>query len=236
MQDSIDLSELIHLLLQKLWLILLVSVIGFLFAFGFTKLAMKPQYTSSVKFYVSSTKLTGTDQSISSSQIVTAQELVNTYTVILQSDQVLNKIISAADLNYTAEELAKTLTISSVNGTEVMEVKVTTGNPQLSCDIANTIYSLAPQEIVEITRAGYLGQVDSAKANPVPTSPKTGRNCVIGFLLGFILAAMFVGLREMFDLRIKDEDDLKKHYNLPVLGSIPNFHAQFKGGYESYGR
>lgn len=234
MRESLDLVELVHLLLKKLWLIALISVIGLLLAFGVSELAMTKQYTSSVKFYVSSTK--NESSNVNTGELNTAQELVNTYTVILQSNVVLNDIIKNVGLNCTAEELKKMLTISSVNGTEVMEVKVTTDNPQLSADIANSIYNIAPDKIVEITKIGYLGKVDSAKADPIPTSPRTLLNCVVGFMAGLVLAVLYVILCEMFDQRIKGEEEIKKGYNIPVLGSVPNFHTQFKGGYEGYGR
>ena len=234
MEDSIDLVELAHLLLKKLWLIALISVIGLLLAFGYSELCMTKKYSSSVKFYVSSTK--DTSSSVNVGELNTAQELVNTYTVILQSNVVLDDIIKNVGLDCTADELKDMLTISSVNSTEVMEVTVTTDKPQLSADIANAIYNIAPSKIVEITKIGYLGQVDSAEANPVPTSPHTGRNCAIGFVAGLALSVLYVVLSEMFDQRVKGEEDIKKYYNIPVLGSVPNFHTQFKGGYESYGR
>ena len=92
MQGSLDLSELLHLFVRKLWLIVLVSVVGVLAAFGVTKLMLTPQYTSSVQLYVSSSQ---SEQPITLNDINTAQKLVNTYTVIVQSDTVLEKVIAA---------------------------------------------------------------------------------------------------------------------------------------------
>ena len=57
-------------------------------------------------------------------------------------------------------------------------------------------------------------------------------NCVLGFLLGLVASVLFVVIQEMLDTRVKGEEDLKKYYNVPVLGEIPNFESQFKGGYE----
>ena len=164
--------------------------------------------------------------------INTAQKLVNTYTVIVQSDTVLEKVIAAVPLDCTTAQLRKALSVSSVNNTEVMMVKVTTDDAQLSSEIANKIAEIAPESIIQITKAGYVELVDSAKPATSPSSPNTKMNCILGFLLGLIASVLFVVIQEMLDTRVKGEEDLKKYYNVPVLGEIPNFESQFKGGYE----
>lgn len=234
MQKSLDLPELIHLLLSKLWLILLVSVIGFLMAFGYTKLLVSPQYTSSVKFYISNTSTSSSTLNIN--DLNASEKLVTLDIEVLKSNKVLNQVIDTMHLNCTAEQLKKMLTITSPNDTGMMVVEVTTSGAQLSSDIANTIAAVAPDQIIEVTKAGYVELVDEATPNPVPSSPNTVLNCAVGFLLGLILSILYVVVREMFDMRVKGEEDLKKYYNIPILGGIPDFHSQFKGGYERYER
>lgn len=232
MQNSLDLPELIHLLLSKLWLIILTSVIGFLLAFGYTKILVTPQYTSSVKFYISDSTATN----ININDLNASQKLVTLDIEVLKSDKVLNQVISTIQLNCTPEQLKKMLTITSVNDTGLMDVEVTTTDAQLSADIANTIAEVAPDQIIEVTKAGYVELVDAAQPNPVPSSPNTVLNCAVGFLLGLVLSILYVVLHEMFDMSVKSEEDLRKYYNIPVLGGIPDFHSQFKGGYERYER
>lgn len=237
MQESMDLPELIHILLNKLWLILLVSVIGLLLAFGYTKVLVTPQYSSSVEFYVSSNQNTA-NQATLNTDLTAASKLVTIYTEILKSDTVLENVISSVkDFDLTEmkpAELRKMLTISSVSDTGIMQVKVASADPNLSASIANTIAQVAPDRIIQITKAGYVETVDEAKPDPIPTSPKVLLNCVIGFMLGLVLTVLYIVVHELFDQRIKGEEDIKKYYNIPVLGEIPNFHSQFKGGYERY--
>lgn len=227
-----DLPELIHLLLSKLWLIILISVLGFLIAFGYTKILVTPQYTSTVKFYISDS----TNTNININDLNASQKLVTLDIEVLKSNKVLDQVISTIQLNCTTKQLKKMLTITSVNDTGLMDVDVTTGDPQLSADIANTIAAVAPDQIIEVTKAGYVELVDAAQPNPIPSSPNTVLNCAVGFLLGLVLSVLYVVLHEMFDMRVKNEEDLKKYYNIPVLGGIPDFHSQFKGGYERYER
>lgn len=226
MGDSFNRSEILPLLLKKFWLLMLISVIGVLLAYSYSKLLATPKYSSTVKFYISNTSTNGNVNTISANDLDTAQKLVQIDIAVLQSDKVLEEVISSTDLNYTAAELRNMLTITSPNNTGLMDVKVTTKNAQLSADIANAIASVAPEQIIQVTKAGYVELVDEAKPNPIPSFPDIKLNCIIGALAGFILTSFTVSIREIYDQRVKCEEDLKNHFNIPVLGTIPNLRSR----------
>ncbi|MGN1202563.1 MAG: hypothetical protein ACI4RF_04655, partial [Eubacterium sp.] len=54
------------------------------------------------------------------------------------------------------------------------------------------------------------------------------KKCLIGFAAGAVLAAAYIILRELLDVRIKGSDELSARYGIPVLGTIPEF--EFKSG------
>lgn len=63
-----------------------------------------------------------------------------------------------------------------------------------------------------------------------PSSPKTTRNVALGILLGILLGGAFALLREHFDRRIRDFDDLRNVYDLPIIGTIPESPELLKKG------
>lgn len=214
-----NLKEAVQLIKQKMWFILLLSFCGFLIAFGITKVFLKPVYTSKVSFYVSNT------------------EHLQNYSVIIQSDTVLSEVVSLSSLSHlTPLQIKRMMTVKSVSNTEVIEVHITTRNPQLSADVANAIASIAPSKIKEITKTGDVEIIDKAVPNPFPSSPNLKFNCILGVLAGMVLSFIFVIAKNIFDTRIRDEADVKRYYDIPVLGSIPAFDAAPKGGYRNYGR
>ena len=178
--------------------------------------------------YVKSEK---SETRININKISAAQKIVDTYVIILKSDRVLNDVIDSLNLDYTAKQIKKMISISSVNDTEVMQIQVTSPNAQLSCNIANKLAEIAPEKLVEITDAGFVKIVDSATVDPVPTSPDVRMNCLIGTFAGIALSVMYIIIRELFNVRVKSEEDIKKNYAIPVLGEIPSFNTHFKGGY-----
>ena len=61
-------------------------------------------------------------------------------------------------------------------------------------------------------------------------SPNILKNTAVGFLLGLLLAAAFVVIRELTDKRVRSESDLEEQFGIPVIGTIPDYRTTGKGG------
>lgn len=219
--NEITLQEIFGILWSKVLWIILISILGGSIAFGISHYVIKPMYTSRISMYVNS----NTDKSTtvaSLNDINASQKLVSTYIEILKSDKVLGHVIEEANLPYTQSQLRQMITANGMSGTEIFEVKVTTKNPQEAARIANTIAEVAPVEIIRVVKAGSVELIDEAIPATKPTSPNVALNTIIGLLLGGVVSVLGVLVLHMLDGRVKSEEDLKKHCDYPVLGTIPN--------------
>lgn len=198
-----------------------VTLVGGIIAFCISRYMLDPTYTSRISMYVNNNaQKENTVANIN--DINASQKLVSTYIEILKSDTVLGKVLEETNLPHTTAELREMLTANSINGTEIFEVKVTTENPEEAALIANTIATMAPDEIIRVVKAGSVELIDQAVVATVPTSPNVLLNTIIGFMLGGVLSVLAVLVLAMLDNRIKSEEDLKKHYDIPILGAIPD--------------
>lgn len=219
--NEISLQEIFMILWNKVWVIILCTLIGGVAAFGISAFVLDPTYTSRVSMYVNSN--TERENTIANlNDINASQKLVSTYIEILKSDNVLSKVITETGFNYTPEQIRKMLTASAVNGTEIFEVKITTKDADEAADIANTIAAVAPEEIIRVVKAGSVELIDEAVPATSPSSPNVLLNTIIGLMLGGVLSVLGVLVAEMLDNRIKHEDDLKKAFDFPILGTIPD--------------
>ena len=219
--NEISLQEIFMILWNKVWVIILCTLIGGVAAFGISAFVLDPTYTSRVSMYVNSN--TERENTIASlNDINASQKLVSTYIEILKSDNVLSKVITETGFHYTPEQIRKMLTASAVNGTEIFEVKITTEDANEAAVIANTIAAVAPEEIIRVVKAGSVDLIDEAVPATKPSSPNVLLNTIIGLMLGGVLSVLGVLVAEMLDNRIKTEDDLKKGYDFPILGTIPD--------------
>lgn len=219
--NEISLQEIFMILWNKVWVIILCTLIGGVAAFGISAFVLDPTYTSRVSMYVNSN--TERENTIANlNDINASQKLVSTYIEILKSDNVLSKVITETGFTYTPEQIRKMLTASAVNGTEIFEVKITTKDANEAAVIANTIAAVAPEEIIRVVKAGSVELIDEAVPATSPSSPNVLLNTIIGLMLGGVLSVLGVLVAEMLDNRIKHEDDLKKAFDFPILGTIPD--------------
>lgn len=64
--------------------------------------------------------------------------------------------------------------------------------------------------------------VEYAAVPTDPSSPSYPKNTLIGFLLGFVLSAGIIVLKEIFDTTIHTEEDIEQVCVYPVLSQVPN--------------
>lgn len=220
---EIDLQKLLLAYLRKWWLIVAAAVVAGLLTLYVTANFITPMYEAEVTVYVNNIRSDQKVEYVSSSDLATSQRLVNTYIAILESNTVLEKVVEESGLDVTVEEILKAMESEQVNDTEVFTVTITLPDPEMAARLANTLAEVAPGEIGDIVEGSSTKIIDYAKVPDLPASPSKGRSTVLGFLVGAVLAALYVTLRFLLDVRIKDEEDLTVLFNLPVLSQIPTF-------------
>lgn len=221
---EIDLWKLLAVFLQR-WKLLVVSgVAGALLALVYTLALVTPLYRASVMVYVNNIQANETIEYISASNLATAQQLVNTYVNIIRSNTVLEKVVESGGFEYKIEQIRQMMTASQVDETELFEVHISHPDPVMAAKIANAIADVAPGEIAEIVEGSSTKIIDYAKVPEQPYTPSVFRNFVLGGVLGGMLAAAYIFLGYLMDVRVKDEEDLAMLFDdIPLLGQIPAF-------------
>lgn len=228
---DLDLRVLLFALMRKLWLIVLCAVILGAAAYGYTEYFVTPMYRASVSIYVNNNKVNmeGTSATLTVSDLNTAQRLVSTYVTILKSDRVLDKVAQELDVELSASQIRGMISAESVDETEVFEVQISNADPVLAAQIANAIAAVAPDEIAEIVTGSATKIIDYARVPAAPYSPSITRNIVLGMAIGVILAVLIVILEVLMDVRVRDEADIVRISDAPILGRIPDFALDDKG-------
>lgn len=220
---EIDLQELLMSYLRKWWLIAICVVVAAAAAFVLTKQFVTPTYRADISIYVNNDRGTESKDYLSNADLYAAQNLVNTYVSIAKSDRVLERIADTLGGDYTAEGLARAISASQLNETEIFRIYAVHENPAEAARIANAAALVAPEEIAGIIEGTSARVIDTAK---IPTShytPNYGRALIIGAAIGLVAALAFLTVLFLQDTRIKDEDDLTNMFSLPILGRIPEF-------------
>ena len=226
---EINLGDVFQILLSK-WIYILLAGILVATAVGLvTHFFVKKKYTASISMYVFTTAEQMQTGTISYSELNAADNLIKTYQVIVKSNSVLDVVAERfnaehpeyAEWNIKPSTLSGMASVSVPDGTKLIRVGVTTRDPKLSADIANTFAKYVPDQIVRITKAGGVEIVDYAIVPNSPSSPNLTRNIVIGFAAGFVLAAVFFLLQAYLDTTIYTSEEIQKISRCPVIGTVP---------------
>lgn len=222
---EIDFLDVLKALGKRLWIIVLSGALVGALMLMYTVFFVTPLYQASVTLYINNRSINGSN-SVSSSDLAVALQLVETYTNIVRSDRVVDKVIEASGVELTTKQVKSMISAAAVGDTEIFQVVVTSPKPELSMKLANTIAEVAPGEIKGIIEGSSAKVIDYAKMPSGRSSPSYTKNTVLGTVIGAVLAALVVAILHLLDTRIKKEEDLvsiEASFDgaIPVLGAIP---------------
>ena len=220
-EKSISFQELFVLLKRYRALIIAAGLIGGIVTYCICSFFVAPVYEANAKMIVNSRQeQTG---SVTNDQITSAQKLVDTYAIIIRSQPVLEPVIQNLNLPMDVEKLAKKVTVTSVNDTQVMQIAVQSKDPEQALQIVEQIVAICPSIIIDAVEAGSVKTIEPAHLKKEPVAPSTNLFTVVAALLCMFAVMAFVLIRFMTDNTYKSETDLRNDLELPVLGVIPDY-------------
>lgn len=220
MEETISLRELFQTLRKRMWLIIAMTVVATMTSGIVSYFVLTPIYQASTQLLVNQAK---NDQPIYNiSEIQTNLQLINTYNVIMKSPAILDIVKDELDLDMPIEQLNEKINVTSEKDSQVVNVTVEDPDPYMAADIANTVASVFQREIVKIMNVDNVNILAKAevKEQPVPVKPKPLLNMAIAFVVGMMTGVGLAFLLEYLDNTIKNEQDVEKLLELPVLGAV----------------
>ena len=235
---EINLKDIFGVFLKRWVFILVATLLGAAFLFGYAKATYVPTYQSTAKMYVNNNAKDsfGTQVGTSQSDIYASQALVNTYCEMIKTRLTLEAVIKEAQLDYTYEQLLSMLSCGSVNETEVLYVSIVSRNKDEAKTIVNTILNVAPERIEKIVEGSSVETVDKAVEGK-PLSSGIATKTVIGAAIGLVLSCVFFFV---YDVIINDtlqsEEWIEESFkgDIPLLAVIPDVNYSSGKGYRKY--
>ncbi len=233
---TIDLLHIVKVLRNRLWLVVLAGIAAAAIGFSVAAFAIAPQYSASILLYVnnSSINLGNTSFNITASDITASQSLVKTYSVILKNRTTMERVIEQTGVTYTPDDLMDMINATSANGTQIMQVTVTSTDPYEAAKLANCIADVLPARISGIIDGATMEVVDSAVPDTRKISPSITRYTAVGMILGVLASVMVIALLAAMDNTIHDEEYILQTYRYPILAKVPNLLETEEKGYGYY--
>ncbi|EHT92790.1 membrane protein CapA1 [Staphylococcus aureus subsp. aureus CIGC348] len=220
MKEKFDLVKLLNILKKNIKLLLILPAICLVVSTALTFFVMSDKYTASTQILVNMKK---SSSDLAFQNVQSSLQSVNTYTEIIKSPRILDKVSREFDGQYSTAELNSFLKVTNQTNSQIITVSVTTGNKSESDKIVNRISKVFAHDMPKIMSVDNVTILSSAHDNAVKVSPIVSVNLVISIIVGIVLAILIIFLKELLDKRIKTEEDVESQLGLPILGSIQKF-------------
>ena len=114
------------------------------------------------------------------------------------------------------------VSVSSVNGTQVMQIAVEGTDSEMALRIVEEIVQICPATIMDALEAGSVKVIEEAYLQPAPVAPNTNLLTLLAAFLCVFAAVAVLVVRFVMDNTYKSDEDLRDDLGFPVLGVIPD--------------
>lgn len=220
MENSVDLIKIWRIIKRNFNLIIILPIVGLIIGLLCSLILVQPMFQASTQVLVNEKE---SDSTLQPQQVQSNIQLVNTYAEIATSPRMLEEVSKELDNKYSAKELSGMISATSETGSQILNVEVESANKNDSEKIANVFSEVFSDETPKIMNIDNVSILSKADGTATQTEPKMLVNALLGIVIGLMVAAIVIVLREIFDTRIKNEQDVQDELDIPVLGSIQKF-------------
>ena len=163
---------------------------------------------------------------ITYNDVTLSNNLVKTYSEIVKSRNVLEKVKENLELEESYEQLAAKVSVSSVTSTQLITIKVSDKDAGRAETITNEIGSVFKEEIKNIYGIDNVQIVDKAVAANSPYNISVVKETIIYIVAGLILGIGIGTILYMLDKTVKDTETVENKLGLTVVGVVPKVEAK----------
>ncbi len=219
--EFVDIRNMFNVLKKRKNIIFITTIALTVLMFLISMFVISPKYSSSTDILVN--RKNQDNQINAQAQIQADVQMINTYKDIITSPTILDDVsdnLHEQGYKMTADDIKKSIDISSQQNSQVFTINVKTKNPKLSAAIANTIADVFKTKVKKIMSVNNVSILSRAQIEDKPVSPKIMVNTMIGLLGGLILGIILAFAINGLDRTVNDMSFVTEELGLNDLGII----------------
>ena len=221
MEETISLQDIFKTLKKRAVLILSITAIAVIIAAIVSFFVLTPIYQANTQVLVNQKKEDNAQQ-MTSADIQSNLQLINTYNEIIKSPAILSIVIENLDLPLTPGQLSSKITVTNANNSQVLNVSVQDEIYNVAVDMANQVVEVFKEEVPKLMNVDNVNILSPAQYsdNPTPIKPNKMLNMAIALVVGLMLGVGLAFLLEYLDTTVKTELDVEEIIGLPIIGVV----------------
>ncbi len=218
MDKELSIKSIFSLLLKKIKYIIAITFMLSICLAGIRSVFVAPVYKSTVDLVLSPKVADG--QQLNLNQLQTNEKLIKTYENIIFSDNILNRVNSIVDTNYTNDDLRSKIKLITVAESQTFGISVEDNSPETAANLANIVADVFQQNIDGYYSANInIKVISTAKPSNEKISPIFIKDFVFGTLLGLVVSIFSILFFEYFRRTITNKQALEQ-FKWKDFGSI----------------
>lgn len=222
---EIDLREIMMILVGKLPLMIAVGLCVAMLAFLGSKFILSPIYESTTKIYILNKQ---DNASVTYTDLQMGTQLTKDYAEMIKSRFVLEAVIEQLGLEEDYETLSEMVSVTTPADTRVLSITVSDKSPVRAMKIANAVREASADHISNVMDIEAVNVVETANVPIYKASPHTGRNTLLGGIIGVFLVGAVAVIAHLLNDTVRTAEDVERYLGLPTLAVIPMNEAETK--------
>jgi len=215
---EIDVKEIFYLLLHRIWIILLIGVLGGVATWGFSTYFMEPMYTSTTMVYVINRQ---EENRTTYSDLQMGSQLTKDFSILVKSRPVTEKVIQELGIDISYEKLSEMIEVNNPEGTRFLEITVAYPDPAIAKELVDAIAKVSSEQMVSVMEMEKVNVLEAGNLPTKPSSPQITKNTIIGATGGLFVSAFFIIVLHFMNDTIRTSEDIEKYLEITTLGIIP---------------
>jgi capsular polysaccharide biosynthesis protein len=185
-------------------------------------LAQTPQYEATARLLIGQEQVDG----VTGGSGQSLQELIPTLADLVSTRPIANTVIQELDLQMTAGEFLRNLTVQQVGSTQSIEVSYRSSDAEMARDIANAVAETVSNRISEVNLGAEAITVtvwERAVAPDAPVNSDLVRNGLLALAIGLLLGLGVALFLEYMNDSLRSPAEVERVSGLHNFGIIRKF-------------
>lgn len=244
---NFTLLSLVRIALKHIFLLIVTAVVFGAVVFGYFELLVDSRYSATGSVLVTNGSIIvnsdGTYESTTfdNTDISASINFSTTVSDILKTNGAFKALAEKLDNEYTYRQLSAMATVEKRDDRSLfIDISFVTGDPEKSIELVNKFLEVAPEYINSYVPGATTAI--SATESAAKTYPNSVLYSFAAAILGAALVYFIILLTYSSNTVIQDEEDFSERFDVPVLGTVPDFNSAKSGkayykkyGYSKYG-
>ncbi|MFE5430432.1 YveK family protein [Peribacillus simplex] len=220
MRETLNIKDLFQMVKKRIVLIIIITTLITAMTGIVSFFILSPVYQASTQILVNQSKEKSELYNVG--EIQTNIQLIETYSEIIKSPMMLEKVKERLNLDISNSALSEQIKIVSNGNSQIFTIKVEGADPKFAVSVASTITDIFQSEIKALMNVDNVNVLSKATIgdNSSPIKPNPISNTIIACFAGVIISLFFTFMIEFFDKTIKVESDVEEHLKIPMLGIV----------------